>query len=108
MRAPIDSSLTLRFAFPDDETALRHLAALDSAAVPPAPLLVAESGDRLVAALSLSGGTVIADPFHPTVALVALLRARAAQLSAPARRPVLRGLARAFRAPWARPRAQAR
>jgi hypothetical protein len=70
--------VTVRPAHAADERALLRLAALDSAAVPPAPLLLAEVDGELRAALSLWDGTTIADPFHPTVALVELLRARAA------------------------------
>ena len=79
-------AVTLRYAFPDDHEAVRRLAALDSAEVPAGQLLVAEVGSELRAALPLSGGAVIADPFHPTLALVALLRERAAQLNATAPR----------------------
>ena len=101
MRVP--ESLTLRFAFPDDERALRRLAALDSAAVPPTPALVAEVGGELRAALSLSDGSAIADPFHFTQELTALLRARGAQLAGatPRRRgvgPVMARLRRRHRA----------
>ena len=78
MRVP--ESLTLRFAFPDDEHSLRRLAALDSAAMPPGPVLVAEVGGELRAAISLSDGAVISDPFHFTEELITLLWARAAQL----------------------------
>lgn len=74
--------VTLRYAFPDDDEAVARLAALDSAALPTAPLLVAEVEGDLRAAVSLHDGAVIADPFFPTVALVALLRERAAQLNA--------------------------
>ncbi len=73
--------VTLRYAFPDDAPAVAYLAALDSAAVPAAPVLLAEVEGELRAALSLSDGRVIADPFHPTRALVALLRERGQQLS---------------------------
>lgn len=79
-RAAIDSTVTLRFGFPDDATAIARLAALDSAEPPRQPLLVAEVGGELRAALSLSDGAVIADPFHATGPLVALLRTRASQL----------------------------
>ena len=58
--------ITVRPAYADDERALARLAALDSAPVPPAPLLVAEVEGELRAALSLWDGTVIADPFHPS------------------------------------------
>ncbi len=74
--------ITLRYAFPDDDAAVARLAALDSASVPDAPLLVAEVGGELRAAISLQDGIVIADPFHPTLALVALLRERGRQLTA--------------------------
>jgi len=73
--------ITLRYAFPDDEAPLARLAALDSASLPDAPQLVAEVGGELRAAISLADGCVIADPFHPTAALVALLRERGRQLS---------------------------
>ena len=69
--------VTIRPAYADDATALHRLAALDSAFVPPARLLVAEVEGELWAALDPDGGTVIADPFRPTAALVALLRLRA-------------------------------
>jgi hypothetical protein len=73
-------SLTLRFGFPDDAQALARLAALDSAQSPAHPVLLAEVNGELRAALSLSGGAVVADPFHASAAVVELLRARALQL----------------------------
>src|SRR5437763_15980321 len=84
MDAPADS-VTIRHAFPDDALALVRLAILDSAEVPPQPLLVAEVAGELRAALSLHDGGVVAAPFHPTRSLVEFLLARASQLSAPAR-----------------------
>jgi hypothetical protein len=78
--------ITIRPAYGDDQLALFRLAALDSAtAVPPPPLVLAEAGGELRAALSLADGTVIADPFHPTAALVGLLRTHAATSAAPVR-----------------------
>jgi len=77
----VQSAVTLRFAFPDDDAALARLAALDSAGPPPKPVLVAEVGGEFRAALSLSDGAVVADPFCRTLELVHLLKARAAQLS---------------------------
>jgi hypothetical protein len=65
---------------PEDAGALVRLAHLDSARVPAAPLLVAEVAGELRAALSLTDGRVIADPFHRTASLVALLTMRAGQL----------------------------
>jgi hypothetical protein len=89
-----ESQVTLRFAFGDDAQALTRLAALDSSEPPASPLLLAEVSDELRAALSLADGSVVADPFHPTVALVELLRARAKQLTRPDRPRRLRGVAR--------------
>jgi len=66
---------------PEDNVALFGLATLDSATVPPAPLLVGEVQGSLAAALSLATGEVIADPFRRTAALVELLRLRARQLT---------------------------
>ena len=48
-------------------------------------VVVAELEDRVVAALSTTDGTVVADPFVRTVEVVGLLHARAAALAAPAR-----------------------
>lgn len=78
--APATTPLTLRFGFPDDAQAVARLAALDSSEPPSWPLLLAEVGGELQAALSLADGRVVADPFRSTVALVQLLRARARQL----------------------------
>jgi hypothetical protein len=89
------SQITIRPGYGDDERALLRLAALDSASgVPPAPLLVAELDGELSAALSLTDGSTIADPFRPTAQIVALMRAHAAATTpAPRRRrraPLLR------------------
>jgi hypothetical protein len=72
------SPITIRPAYADDDFALLSLAALDSAELPTAPQLVAEVDGQLVAALSLSDGTSIADPFTRTVEILELLRQAAA------------------------------
>jgi hypothetical protein len=98
-RSPLDEGLgfTIRFAYPDDEAALRNLAALDCQALPPGPLLVAEVAGELWAAVSLSGQPrALADPFHHTAELLVLLRERADGLT---RRP--------RRATWPQPRVTA-
>ena len=78
-------AITIRLAYADDHYALRRLAALDSAPRPPAePLLLAEVDGELHAALSLVDGSVIADPFFPTLHLLALLRTHAAAIVKPA------------------------
>jgi hypothetical protein len=73
--------VTIRYADSLDETALATLAALDSAEALTLPALVAEVEGELRASLSLIDSIVIADPFHPTVELVALLQTRAQQLA---------------------------
>lgn len=78
--SPADVEIVIRLSRAEDERALERLAGLDSAAVPAAPMLVAEADGALRAALSLHDGAVIADPFHRTAQLVALLVARAQQL----------------------------
>ena len=78
MTSSATARIVLRPAYADDERSLHRLAALDSTAAPPAaPLLVVEVQGELKAALSLSDGSAIADPFYPSAELVALLRARA-------------------------------
>jgi hypothetical protein len=69
--------VSIRSAADSDRNQLQRLAERDSGAVPREPLLVAEASGELRAAISLADGRAIADPFHPTADLVALLRARA-------------------------------
>jgi hypothetical protein len=76
-------TVTIRHAGSQDAVALTLLAALDSAPRLHAPVLVAESGGLVLAAISLDDGQIVADPFFPTADLVALLRARAERLSTP-------------------------
>lgn len=95
------ATITIRPAYADDEQGLRRLAVLDSAPrVPPAPVIIAEVDDELRAALSLRDGSVIADPFHPTVELVALLRTHA-RASEPARSRTRHLLGRRYRLRYA-------
>jgi hypothetical protein len=81
------SQILIRRGCTDDQLALLHLAVLDSAAVPPSPLVVAELDGQLKVALSLDDGSVIADPFTYTADVVSLLAAHAAaERTAPVRR----------------------
>jgi hypothetical protein len=80
--------VVLRPARPEDDADLIRLAALDSARPLPGPALVAERSGAIVAALCLSTGRAVADPFVPSAHLVALLRHHAA------RRPTRRRLPR--------------
>jgi hypothetical protein len=77
-----DRSVTLRFASPADQGPLARLAELDSSTPPMLPVLLAEVDGQLRAALALTDGTLVADPFHPTADVIDLLRARALQLDA--------------------------
>ncbi len=74
-------TLTIRSATPADGRTLARLAALDSAAVPFGPTLVAEIDGQPRAALSVRDGSVIADPFARTAEVVSLLRMHAAALT---------------------------
>ncbi|MEA2157724.1 MAG: hypothetical protein QOD66_104 [Solirubrobacteraceae bacterium] len=93
--APLTTpTITIRPAYGDDGSALRALAALDSASgVPEGALLLAEVDGELRAALSVRSRTVIADPFFPTLELVALLRHHADAVGSPTHRR-WRGLGR--------------
>jgi hypothetical protein len=77
---PYWTAVVIRPAVAADAVAVLRLAALDSARPPTGETLVAEQAGSLVAALSLSDGNVIADPFRPTADIVGLLRMRAGQL----------------------------
>ena len=74
------SELTLRMSAESEYPELQGLAERDSAVLPAGALLVAESGGRLLAAISLETEDVIADPFQRTADAVELLRRRAKQL----------------------------
>ncbi len=98
-----DRSVMLRFATPADQSSLERLAELDSSTPPAQPVLLAEVDGVLLGALGLTDGSVIADPFHHTADLVALLRARARQLdgNGPSTRRVrLRSWSRVRRLAW--------
>jgi hypothetical protein len=75
------ATIMIRPAYADDRAALARLAAIDSASVPSEPLLLAEVDEQLRAALSLADGSVIADPFFPTIDLLELLHTHAAALA---------------------------
>src|SRR5215213_8595290 len=81
------SSISIRRAPQDDNASLWRVASLDSALVPAEPLLVAESGREVVAALSIASGEAIADPFRRSAEVVELLRLRASQFPRASERP---------------------
>lgn len=72
-----EQDLRVRLADERDAAALEHLARLDSALPLSGDVLVAELDGTLAAALALSSGRVIADPFRPTAGVVRVLHARA-------------------------------
>ena len=76
--------MIIRRTNPDDAAALARLAALDSKLPIEGDALVAEVDGELRAAVSLTGDTSMADPFHHTADIVAMLEMRAAQLATPA------------------------
>lgn len=105
------SEITIRPEYPDDELALIRLATLDSTdGMPARPLLLAEVDGELRAALSLRDGSTIADPFHPTAALLELLRSHARRtvtadkpIARRSFRDVVRGMRTGRRTPaWSR------
>jgi hypothetical protein len=70
-------AIVIRTASSDDARALARLAALDSQAPLAGPALLVEVDGVARAALAPASGRVVADPFHRTADLVALLRLRA-------------------------------
>jgi hypothetical protein len=83
------TAIEIRLAGQADANALVRLAQLDSALAAAAELpararrgdvLVAESRGKLVAALSLGDGLLLADPFTRSEPLIALLHARRGQI----------------------------
>jgi hypothetical protein len=78
--------LTIRDAGAADLSALSEVAQRDSARMIDCPAVVALTGGEVRAAISLSDGAVIADPFHRTVEIVELLRAHVRAMARTARR----------------------
>lgn len=76
----VAGTVAIRLLTANDQPMLIRLAGLDSAGVPAGRLIGAEADGKLVAALSLDEGTVIADPFRPTASAVEMLELRAGQL----------------------------
>jgi hypothetical protein len=76
-------AVLMRRATADDAFRIRMLARLDDKRLPAGPFLVAETSGEIVAARSLTTGTVVADPFRLTSDIVAMLGVRAGQLDPP-------------------------
>ena len=78
--AHLSPTVVIRAARGSDGPALRRLAELDSRVLPAGDLLIAETDDELVAALSVETGERVADPFRRTADVVDLLEYRARRL----------------------------
>jgi hypothetical protein len=74
------NTIEIRLLGLEDGAALARLAELDTADLPPTPVLGGILDGRLVAAHSLATGESIADPFLPTAEVRSLLANRARQL----------------------------
>lgn len=70
----MNEPLLIRRSTGEDRAAIRELAGLDSRRPPDGPVLLAFIGTELRAALPLDGQAPVADPFHATAEIVALLR----------------------------------
>ena len=94
----IPDGIVIREAATDDRRQLRRLAELDSSLPLADPVLIAEVGGELRAAISTVDGQTIADPWHVTADVVEILGIRAGHL------PTLRGsrLRSLGRSRWAR------
>ncbi len=75
--------LSIRWAGPEDGEKLEILAELDEAPVPAVPLMLGFVDDELWAAVSVSTGVTIADPFKPSADVARLLAERGRQLTVP-------------------------
>jgi len=79
--APSEHAETIiRLATQADARALGRLAQLEGVDAPIGRVLVAETDGVVLAALGVSGGNAIADPFHPTASLVSQLAEARASL----------------------------
>jgi len=74
-------TVAIRPATADDAATLERLAQLDSTTIPSGEKLLAIVDDTPVAAVAVSSGRAIADPFVPTADVVALLQVRAGRLN---------------------------
>jgi hypothetical protein len=92
-------SIVMRLSTEADHERIRRLAELDSRRPPQGDVLLAEVNGRLLAAIGMDG-SVVADPFERTAAVVRVLRA---QVAGERKRPVRGGgwFARRFSRPAA-------
>jgi hypothetical protein len=85
------ADVTIRLGDTSDREAIARLGELDEQDPGYGPHLVADEDGEIVAALSLTDGVTVGDPFRRTAQCIELLRFRAAQLgTGGGRRRVLR------------------
>jgi len=89
------NAYVIRRATEDDDRALHRLAELDSQRPISGPALIGEIDGQPAAAVSMTDGRTIADPFQPTAVLRQLLRMRHGASVAYSRTPSLRERLRA-------------
>jgi hypothetical protein len=70
----MNNSITIRRSTACDAADIARIAALDSGHAPAGDAMLAFVADELRAVMPLDGGRPLADPFHRTAELVALLR----------------------------------
>ncbi len=73
-------SLTIRMAAPEDAPTLKRLAEIDSDVPLTGQVMLAELDGNCLAAISLGSGSVRANPFERTAAIVSHLRMRRYQI----------------------------
>jgi hypothetical protein len=88
-------NVTIKLSTEADQERIRRLAELDSGRAPQGDVLLAEVNGRLLAAIGMDG-TVVADPFERTTAVVKMLRSQLA--GKPPRAPL--GRRRLTRVSW--------
>ena len=86
----LPEAVLVRHASSRDEARIRHLSRLDDQRIPDGTFIVAELGGQVMAAMSLSAGVVVTEPFRRTADAAELLRLRARRLHAPPAGPVAR------------------
>ena len=88
------STLRIRQARHTDAAALEQLASLDSSHAPAGDVLIAEVGEELWAAYSMTDGRHVADPLRPSANAVLILAERGAQIRRGSQRRRSHGRAR--------------
>jgi hypothetical protein len=87
------AGITIRLSRPTDTDELGRVAQRDSRPLPDGELLIAAAEGEIRAAISVSAGEVIADPFHRTEDLLRMLVVRREQMQGAVSKP-RRGLRR--------------